>query len=303
LRTWLVDAESKGSICRVRPEEEHRVKMVSNLVLPMKANGDFRAAFDGTSLDRHTVDEANIIPDVESIWRSLKPDQRVFITADLKDGFWHLAVDEHTSWYLVFYGLSSTELWRWRVTPFGLKQVPAWFRRWVAHILEGQGVHHYFDDLHDGAEPRPGVAEELARAVRQKEPAATLARLDREATISAWDEMLDVVLPKLMSITRKNKAHPNFVKIWIGNRVPCLGSERTRVGLQPHHETMELLERLDLVRSREEMRCLLGLVRYVTPSVPMLAAPLAEWNALTSTKHEFRWNPNAQQLIITSRAR
>ena len=45
--------------------------MVSNL--PLKSNGEYRTAFDGTSLDAHTVDEVNIIPDVEAIWRALDP--------------------------------------------------------------------------------------------------------------------------------------------------------------------------------------------------------------------------------------
>jgi len=96
---WLeADAEKKGTIARVRPEEGHRVCMVSNLALPLKSNGEYRTAFDGTSLDAHMVDEVNIIPDVEAIWRALDPRELVYATVHLKDGFHHLAVEAETSW-------------------------------------------------------------------------------------------------------------------------------------------------------------------------------------------------------------
>jgi hypothetical protein len=65
----------------------------------------------------------------------------------------------------------------------------------------------------------------------------------------------------------------------------------------PHQETMELLEKLDEITMRDEMRRALRLVRYITPSVPMLAAPLALWNSLTSTKKEFKWTPEAARLV------
>ena len=71
---WLeADPEQKATIASERPEGEHRVCMVSNLLLPLKSNGEYRTAFDGTSLDAHMVDEVNIIPDVEAIWRALDP--------------------------------------------------------------------------------------------------------------------------------------------------------------------------------------------------------------------------------------
>ena len=57
---WLeADAEKKGTIARVWPEDEYSVCMVSNLLLPLKSIGEYRTAFDGTSLDAHTVDEGN----------------------------------------------------------------------------------------------------------------------------------------------------------------------------------------------------------------------------------------------------
>ena len=110
------------------------------------------------------------IPDVESIWRALDPRELVYATVDLKDGFHHVAVEAETSWDLVSYGLKSTELWRWLVTPFGLQQVPAWFHRWI----EGQGVYHYFNDVHSGAKPNEDVTVRLERAVRHKAPAVQI---------------------------------------------------------------------------------------------------------------------------------
>jgi len=55
---WLQDAEKKGSIAWVQLQQEPRVCMVNNLVLPTKANSDSRMALNGTSPDAHMKDEA-----------------------------------------------------------------------------------------------------------------------------------------------------------------------------------------------------------------------------------------------------
>ena len=58
LHMWLQDAEKKGSIAWVQLQEEPRVCMVNNLVLPTKANSHSRMALNGTSPDAHMKDEA-----------------------------------------------------------------------------------------------------------------------------------------------------------------------------------------------------------------------------------------------------
>ena len=65
---------------------------------------------------------------------------------------------------------------------------------------------------------------------------------------------------------------------------------------------MALLEKISQVRLREELRRLLGWVKYVTPSLPMVAAYLAEWNELTSTKRLFVWTDNAERLLTKLKA-
>jgi hypothetical protein len=281
----------RGVVSKVRPEEEGKVCMISNLVLVPKKDQEFWAAFDGTSLNEHTVDVPQVIPDVESVWRQLQLDHLVFITADLKDGFHHVKVEEEGTWLLVFYGPTSTELYHFLVAPFGCKEIPAVFRRWVEHIMEDYpAVLHYFDDLHSIVGPSAEVQKRYDEAKRLLE-SVNLQKIEREAIISSWDQILEVRLPEMMRATRDRLAIPNFDKVWIGGAVPCLGTTRTRNGLLPHQETMELLEKLD------EMRQALELVRYITPSVPMLAAPLALWNSLTSTKKEFQWTPEAAGLV------
>jgi hypothetical protein len=109
--------------------------------------------------------------------------------------------------------------------------------------------------------------------------------------------MIEVHLPEMMRAMRDGLAIPNFDKVWIGGSVPCLGTTRTCNRLLPHKETMDLLEKLDKITTRDEMQQALELVCYITPSVPMLAAPLALWNSLTSMKKEFQWMPEAARLV------
>ncbi len=113
-----------GVVSKVRLEEEGKVRMISNLVLVPKKDQEFRAAFDGMSLNEYTVDVLQVISDVESVGRQLQPDHLVFITADLKDGFHHVKVEEEGTWLLVFYGPTSTELYRFLVAPFGARRSP-----------------------------------------------------------------------------------------------------------------------------------------------------------------------------------
>jgi hypothetical protein len=163
-------------------------------------------------------------------------------------------------------------------------------------MVDYPAVLHYFDDLHSSAGPSAEVQKRYEGAKRSPE-GVDLRELEREMIISSWDTMINERIPEMMLATRNGFAIPNFDKVWIGHAVPCLGTTRTRSGLLPHKETMDLLEKLDEIKTRDEMRRALGLVRYVTPSVPMLAASLALWNSLTSTKKEFQWTPEAARLV------
>ena len=108
------------------------------------------------------------IPDVESIWRALDPRELVYATVDLKDGFHHVAVEAETSWDLVSYGLKSTELWRWLVTPSVVPSLDRGSRR-VPH----------FNNVHSGAKPNEDVTVRLERAVCHKAPAVHIEEQKR----------------------------------------------------------------------------------------------------------------------------
>jgi hypothetical protein len=85
--------------------------------------------------------------------------------------------------------------------------------------------------------------------------------------------------------------------VYIGDRVPCLGTIRTAAGLEPHARTMETLATVTDVDSAEEARRVVGLLRYLVPSVPQLAVPLHELNGLTSTARAFKKGPAVQRTL------
>ena len=58
---------------------------------------------------------------------------------------------------------------------FRLNQVPAWFHRWVAHVLEDEKMHHSFDNLHVGMEE---TADKLEQARHAKAQPAVIKRLE-----------------------------------------------------------------------------------------------------------------------------
>ena len=82
---------------------------------------------------------------IEDILVDLK-DAKVFSTFDAKNGFWHVMLDERSSYLTTFN--TPHGRYRWIRMPFGLSTAPEEFQRRQDQALEGlNGVRVVADDV------------------------------------------------------------------------------------------------------------------------------------------------------------
>lgn len=118
---------------------------VSSLVIVHKSNGQIRVCIDPKDLNRVlrrsyypmlTIDQ--ILPDLARA--------EVFSTVDVKNGFWHVELDDESSRLTTFN--SPFGRFRWCRLPFGMSTAPEEFQRRL-HQCGSQGrtgdTRRYFD--------------------------------------------------------------------------------------------------------------------------------------------------------------
>ena len=110
----LDEMERKGIIFKVNEP----TPWVNSVVTEVKPNGELRVCLDPTDLNKAVLREYHPIPVVEDIVPELKGSD-LFTKLDLKDGYWHIKLDEESSYLTTF----STPYGKYRFgrLPFGLR--------------------------------------------------------------------------------------------------------------------------------------------------------------------------------------
>lgn len=95
--------------------------------------GKPRLCVDYRMLNQVTVGDAYLMPDIKDITHAMKG-AKVMSHLDLVQGFGQHEVEEASQKYTAFRGTKGG-LWQFRGAPFGLKNVPAAFQRFMDNIL------------------------------------------------------------------------------------------------------------------------------------------------------------------------
>ena len=115
------------------------------MVIVTKKNGMLRICLDPKGLNRAVQREHYPLPTIEDIAIHLHG-AKFFTVLDVKNGFWHVALDEQSSFLTTFY--TPFERFRWNRMPFGICSAPEIFQRRMHELIEGlQGVEVVADDL------------------------------------------------------------------------------------------------------------------------------------------------------------
>ncbi|XP_026278484.2 uncharacterized protein K02A2.6-like [Frankliniella occidentalis] len=143
LKSALEMLETRGVIKKVdhlTPES-----WVSNIVIVTKPNGSIRICVDPVDLNKSILREPYLIPTVAEISERLNH-QKFYTLLDLKDGFYHIELDEKSSYKCCF--STPFGIFRFLRCPFGLASAPELFQKLNEQVFGGiPNVLIYFDDV------------------------------------------------------------------------------------------------------------------------------------------------------------
>ena len=118
---------------------------VSSMVVVPKANGKLRICLDPKDLNRAILREHYPLPTVEDVATRLYG-AKVFTKLDVRSGFWHIVLDEKSSYLTTFQ--TPFGRFRWKRMPFGISSAPEVFQRRMHELIEGlHGVEVIADDF------------------------------------------------------------------------------------------------------------------------------------------------------------
>ena len=242
---------------------------VSSMVVVRKPNGKLRVCLDPRDLN-HAIRRSHYpVPTIEQILPELT-NAKVFSTVDVKNGFWHVALDEDSSYLTTFntpYGR-----YRWLRMPFGISSAPEVFQRKQHEAVEGlSGVKCIHDDILIFGE---GSTVE-------------------EAT---WDH--DCKLRALMERCRERNIKLNEAKVKLRmTSVPFIGHQITSEGLKPDPNKIKAVVEMPSPTDVKGVQRFLGFVNYLSKFLPQLSDVCEPLRKLTVKGVEWCWLETHDQVV------
>lgn len=138
VREWL----SQGVI------RESSSEVASRVVLAKKKDGSYRVCIDYRTLNACVLKDRFPIPIIDDILSKMQ-NSKFFTVMDLKNGFFHVPIEEGSKKYTAF--ITKQGLYEFNRAPFGFCNSPAVFSRYVNHIFQKlikSGIMElYVDDI------------------------------------------------------------------------------------------------------------------------------------------------------------
>ena len=254
----LQHLEDSGIIVRVTKPTE----WTSALLVVSKANGGVRPCIDPTPLNRALMRDHYAMPTIDDILPNLTK-AKIFSTMDAKCAFWHLELDEDSSFLTTF--LTPWGKFRWTRLPYGVSPAPELFQRRMHEALAGlKGVACIADDI-----LVYGCGDTLQEAQQ-----------DHDGNVR-----------QLMSRCREKNLKLNKSKFRLNRKsVTFMGHVLTDTGLRVCNKKVDAIHQMPVPTDRQGVLRLLGMATYLaryTPGFSEMTAPLRQ---LLKRDSEFRWD-------------
>ena len=124
---------------------EQPTPWISSMVIVPKKDGSLRICLDPKDLNKAILREHYPLPTIEDIVTRLHG-AKVFTILDVSKGFWHVPLDEPSSFLTTFH--TPFGRYRWKRMPFGICSAPEVFQQHMHELIEGlQGVEVVADDF------------------------------------------------------------------------------------------------------------------------------------------------------------
>lgn len=233
-------------------------------LLVSKKNGRLRMVTDFRALNQNTISDRYPIPLIPDCISRLSG-QNYFSSLDCASGFYGIATSEATREILAF--STPDGHYEYCRMPFGVKNAPTVFQRAVIHALgplADQYVIAYMDDL-------------LIVSTTIQEGLSRLA------------EVLKCLAAAGFSL---NPSKCSFLK----SRIIYLGYEIQNGEIRPHNDRIRALIELPPPKDRTALRSFLSFCSYYRTYVPKFSQLCSKLYQLTSTKTEFKWTPEHEDI-------
>ena len=115
------------------------------MVAVLKKDGNLSICLDPCDLNKAICWEHYPLSTIEDIATRLHG-AKVFTVLDIRKGFWHVELEEDSSFLTTFN--TSFGRYRWKRMPFGICSAPEVYQRRIHQLIEGlQGVEAMVDDF------------------------------------------------------------------------------------------------------------------------------------------------------------
>ena len=236
---------------------------VSSLVTVVKPD-KLRICLDPKHLNQGLKRSHYPLPTIEDLLPDLNK-ARIFSVVDAKNGFWHVELDDESSYLTTFN--TPFGRYRWLRMPFGISSAPEEYQRRQDQAIEGlPGVRSIIDDILIFGE----------------------GDTDEEAIIDH-----DKKFRSLMERCRERNLKLNKDKLKLKLReVKFIGHLITNQGLKPDPEKIRAVMEMPKPTDVSGVRRIIGFVTYLSKFLPKLSDICEPLRKLTLKESEFVWLEN-----------
>lgn len=253
LKPALDKMEAGGIIKKVEHLTEE--SWVSNIVVVTKPNGSIRICLDPVDLNKAIIREPHLIPTIAELSERLNH-QQYYTLLDLKDGFYHIKLDEPSSFKCCF--ATPFGLYRFLRCPFGVSSAPELFQKLNEKVFGGlDNVNIYFDDV------------------------LVVGRTQLEHD----QALLEVVKRARAANVRFNPEKLQYKQ----SSVKYVGHVFSKEGMAVDPERIKTILQLDPPKSRKELQSVLGTLNYVREYIPQMSKLTDNMRRLLKKDVEWIW--------------
>ncbi|XP_055309115.1 uncharacterized protein K02A2.6-like [Sitodiplosis mosellana] len=230
---------------------------VNHLVTVEKKDAEksLRLCIDPGELNKSIFNEHAFIPTFEDVSSQLNG-MKYFTVLDLKDGYWHVKLDEESKKLCTF--ATPYGNYRFLRLPFGIKTAPGVFQQLnFENFGDIENVMIYFDDI------------------------LIVGRTRKEH---------DEVLKKVLDRAREKNVRFNINKAQIAlEEVKYLGHIFSYNQIKPDPERLLAIAEMTRPKNKNDLQTFLGVVNFMTPFIPNLSDRTAPLRELIKKNVLFLW--------------
>ena len=230
---------------------------VSSVVVVPKPNWKLRICLDPKELNKAIQREHYPLPTIEDVATRLHG-AKIFTKLDVKNGFWHIGLDQESSYLTTFN--TPFGKYGWKRMPFGLCSAPEVFQSRMHELIEGMpNVEMIADDF-----VVVGYGETQEEAIRN--------------------------LVAFLKLCRSRRLKLNMEKIRLRQKgVSFIGHVATDKGLRVDPAKVKAIVEMPAPRDKTGVQRLLGLAQYLSKFLPYLSDLTKPLRELTQKEVEWCW--------------